>query len=98
MRHTFDTTLPKFVFISSVTKGVVPALKNYNYVEKIILVDVENVDDGKVISLNNFIKKYGNIEINIEELVRQPVDLYDQVAVIFMSSGTTGFPKGKIIS
>ncbi|CAG9798878.1 unnamed protein product [Chironomus riparius] len=94
VKHTFDTTLPKFVFVSSLAESVVPALKNFKYVEKIILIDGENIDDGKLISLKNFIKKYGNNDFDVEKLVQQPIDLYDQVAVIFMSSGTTGFPKG----
>jgi len=86
------------VFNSSVAKAVIPALKTYAYVEKIILIDEENVDDDKVISLKNFVQKYGNNNFDVQNMVRQPVDLYDQVAVIFMSSGTTGFPKGKFIN
>lgn len=86
------------MFISSVAEAVVPALQTYPYVEKIILIDGEDVDDGKVISLKNFVKKFGNNDFDVEKLVKQPVDLYDQVAVIFMSSGTTGFPKGKLFN
>ena len=85
------------MFVSSLAESVVPALKTYKYVEKIILIDGNKVDDGKIISLKNFIKKYGNNDFDVEKLVHQPVDLYDQVGVIFMSSGTTGFPKGKLI-
>ena len=85
------------MFVSSVAKAVIPALRTYAYVEKIILVVEENVDDDKVISLKNFVQKYGNNDFDVQNMVRQPVDLYDQVAVIFMSSGTTGFPKGKFI-
>lgn len=66
-----------------------------SYVEKIILLDEENVDDGKLISLSKFIEKYGNNNFDVEEYVRQPIDLVDQVAVVLMSSGTTGFPKGE---
>ena len=62
------------------------------YVQKIISIDGETND--KVTSLNEFIKIYSHNDFNVHEYVRKSVNLSAQSAVIFLSSGTTGNPKG----
>lgn len=94
VKHTFDTTRPKFVFVSPIAAKVIDSIRKLEYVHKIILLDGGDIEDGKVISLSKFVKKFGNNGFDVENYVCQPVDVADQVAVIFMSSGTTGFPKG----
>ena len=80
--------------MSSSAKEALPKLKQFNYVKRIILLDEDNVDDGKALSFKTFLNRYENNNFDVENFVKQPVKLFDQVAVIFMSSGTTGLPKG----
>ena len=94
LEHTLNITKPTYVFISSSAKEVIPKLKQFNYVKRVILLDDDNVDDEKLISFKTFLSKYGDTNFDVERFVRQPVKLFDQVAMIFMSSGTTGLPKG----
>lgn len=58
-------------------------------------MDDENIDQGRVISLKRFLEKYGQNNFDVETFVRKPLKIFEQPAVIFMSSGTTGMPKGK---
>ncbi|XP_070505425.1 luciferin 4-monooxygenase-like [Chironomus tepperi] len=94
LEHTLNITKPKFVFISSSAKEIAPKLKQFNYVKRVILLDDDNVDTENFISYKTFINKFGSNNFDVERFVRQPVKLFEQVAAIFMSSGTTGLPKG----
>ena len=86
------------MFISSSTKELLPKLKEFSFVKRIIQFDDNNFDDEKLTSYKTFLNKYGNNNFNVESFVRDPVKLFDQVAMIFMSSGTTGLPKGNRIT
>ncbi|KAL7043369.1 hypothetical protein ACKWTF_001475 [Chironomus riparius] len=94
LEHTLNITKPKFVFISSSTKALLPKLEQFDFVKLVILLDDDNVNSDKLISFKTFLNKYSHNSFNVEAFVRQPVKLFEQVAVIFMSSGTTGLPKG----
>ncbi|XP_070505427.1 luciferin 4-monooxygenase-like [Chironomus tepperi] len=93
LEHTYSITKPKFVFISSSAKELAPKLKQFN-VKRVILLDDDNVDTENFISYKIFLNKFGSNNFDVDRFVRQPVKLFDQVAAIFMSSGTTGLPKG----
>ena len=93
LKHALDISRPKFVFISEAAKGNLKVIKSLSYVELIILID-GGVEDNRQISLKHFIAKYVNNNMDIEKFVQQPIKIFDQTAVIFMSSGTTGLPKG----
>lgn len=90
-----DISKPKYVFISEAAKGNLEVIKSLSYVELIILIDGEEVADKKQISLRNFMEKYGRSNFDVEKFVQLPISLFEQTAVIFMSSGTTGLPKGE---
>ncbi|CAH1709883.1 unnamed protein product [Chironomus riparius] len=98
LEHTLNIAKPKFVFISSSTKKLFSKIKEFSFVKRIIQFDEDNVDDEKLISYKTFLHKYGNNKFNVESFVRKPVKLFDQGAMIFMSSGTTGLPKGVELS
>lgn len=96
LRHAFDVSKPKIVFVSKATeKNVTAVCANLPYVQKIISIDGETND--KVTSLNEFIKIHSQNDFNVLEFVRKSVDLRSQSAVIFLSSGTTGNPKGNFV-
>ncbi|CAG9798396.1 unnamed protein product [Chironomus riparius] len=97
LKHALDISRPKYVFISEAAKESLKVIKSLSYVELIILID-GGVEDSRQITLRNFIAKYGNNNLNVEKIVQQPLKIFDQTAVIFMSSGTTGLPKGVELS
>ncbi|XP_070505346.1 luciferin 4-monooxygenase-like [Chironomus tepperi] len=98
LKHTLGITRPKYVIISKEAKGDLEVVKSLSYVQRIILLDDDIADDGRQISYSNFVNKFGNNEFDVEKFVKEPVKLFDQVGVIFMSSGTTGLPKGVELS
>lgn len=93
--HTISIAKPKFAFVSKAANSALPLLKKQSHVKIIILMDDESTENGKLISFSRFIEKYSQNDFDVEQFVRKPVELFSQVAAIFMSSGTTGLPKGK---
>lgn len=53
---------------------------------------------NSVITLTNFIKKFENSSFNLTDHTSVKVNLEEQVALILNSSGTTGLPKGVMIT
>lgn len=94
LMHVFELTKPKMVFVSAyAAKKIIEVAKKCDFIEKVILIDGETVDDY-VVSLKDLIKKHESVKFNIDEQVAQKVDMKEQVAVVMCSSGTTGLPKG----
>lgn len=50
--------------------------------------------DNFAVSLPELIKKHENNNFDLQKHVDQKVDIYNQIALIMCSSGTTGLPKG----
>lgn len=97
LKHALDLSKPKLVFTSPFTaKLTIEVCKNLKYVEQIILFDKKKLNN-RAILLDEFIKKYERKDFNVEEYVARRVDR-DQVAFIANSSGTTGLPKGVLIT
>lgn len=71
--------------------------KQLNYVKNVISID-ETKTDQFVLSLNELIWKHQSSNFNVDESVAAKVNIQDQVAMIFCSSGTTGQPKGVLIT
>jgi long-subunit acyl-CoA synthetase (AMP-forming) len=98
LKHSLDISQPKFVFVSEECSNVLPVLKKLRYVKLIILLDNNGAEEGKIIPYKTLISKYGSTSFDVEKYASQPVKRSEQVALIFMSSGTTGLPKGQVLN
>lgn len=97
LEHSFNLSKPKFVFASASTaKTVLKAVKNLNYVKKIILLDeVRNQTDNRIVQLNDFTNPKDLHNVNFEP---KAVNILTTTCLIMCSSGTTGLPKGVQLS
>lgn len=97
LEHSFNLSKPKFVFASASTaKTVLKAVKNLNYVKKIILLDdVRNETDNRIVELNDFTNPKHLHNVNFEP---KAVNILTTTCLIMCSSGTTGLPKGVQLS
>lgn len=77
-------------------KNVAAVCKNLPFIEKIFVIDGETIKGSKVMSLRDLIANYSKTNFNVFEFVKNPVKLHEQSAVVFLSSGTTGTPKGEM--
>ncbi|CAO1315847.1 unnamed protein product [Diamesa serratosioi] len=92
--HAFELSKPKYIFVSSyAAKRTIATAKKTNFVKNVVLLDGKT-QDSLVISIQDLIKNGKNDAFNVEDHVSQHVDIYDKVALILCSSGTTGMPKG----
>lgn len=88
---------PRVIFVSRRTeKLLVKVASTLSWDIKLIELDDEALD-GNVVTLNVFLEKYGNILVCPRMFTPVQVDS-KRMAVILCSSGTTGFPKGVMIS
>lgn len=89
---------PRVIFVSRRTeKLLVKVASTLTWDIKLIELDDEALD-GNVVTLNVFLEKYGNI---VDPRMFTPVQVDDngkRMAAILCSSGTTGFPKGVMLS
>ena len=89
---------PRVLFISQRTEKILakiaPAL-SWNI--KLIELDDKSLDKN-IITLKEIVEKYRNITDPDTFLPLQIDDNSKRMAVIFCSSGTTGFPKGLMLS
>lgn len=98
LKHAFDLSKPSLVFVSAyAAKKTIATCRDLHYVKKVILIDGETVDDF-VISMRDLTGKHANLGFDIDERIHSKVDLKDQVALVMCSSGTTGIPKGVMIT
>ena len=58
------------------------------------MIENQKIENQFTISLKDFIKISIKDYFNVEDHVCNSVDIYDKVALIVYSSGTTGLPKG----
>lgn len=70
-------------------------MEKLKFVKKVILIGDFDLSDGNpsVMLIDEFLKGTKPSEIQVE-----PVDIKEQRAVILCSSGTTGLPKGVLIT
>lgn len=84
----------------SVAKKVASVCQGLSYVKQVIVLDSEIPEevDRSAITLTDFVKKFENTQFNLTDHTSVKVNLAEQVAVIVNSSGTTGLPKGVMIT
>lgn len=98
LKHSLDLSKPKFVFVSPfAAKRTIAVCKKLPYVQKVVLFS-DKSSDSSAITLSAFIKLNEKRDFSVEENVNRKVDIKDQTAVIVCSSGTTGLPKGVLLT
>lgn len=80
------------------SQQVVPSLEKLTFVKRVIQFDDEENTGGKISTFKNFMRDHGKGTFDVESFLNKPVKLFEQTGLIFMSSGTTGLPKGVEIS
>lgn len=89
---------PKFVFASPYAAKLASGVcKNLKFVERVILIGDKKFDNETIL-LEDFIKKFEKKNFDVEANVSRKVDIKNQVAFIASSSGTTGMPKGVLVT
>ncbi|KAG5683270.1 hypothetical protein PVAND_012560 [Polypedilum vanderplanki] len=95
MIHAFNLSKPKIIFMSPyASEKVFNVAKTLNYVQKVILFDEENPFDKTVTLFDDFLK----LSMNAGPYIPQSVNKEKSVSYILCSSGTTGLPKGVMLS
>jgi 4-coumarate--CoA ligase len=82
------------VFVTqNVAKKTADVCKNIKTVRNVVLIEGQSIDNF-IVSANGLIKKHGKSNFDVEDQVCHEVDIHNQIAMLFCSSGTTGLPKG----
>ncbi|CAK9813608.1 Luciferin 4-monooxygenase [Anthophora quadrimaculata] len=93
LKHALNISKPKYIFISSFgAKNMCKVVPQMFWLPKLIMLTEST--DNKLPSINSLIS---NIIIN-DNFHACSVDINDHVAVILCSSGTTGLPKGVMLT
>ncbi|KAL7044572.1 hypothetical protein ACKWTF_001977 [Chironomus riparius] len=94
LKHALQLSKPKVIFASSAAlKNVISACKELSFVKYLIHLDEQNMKEN----LNNFrgfINTHSKNSFDVYQHVKCKVNTKDKTSVIFLSSGTTGLPKG----
>lgn len=95
IRHALNLSKPKIIFVCNAASKIISNLcDNLSYVQKIVNIDENATTRSKHVNFSEFLKNQSG-SFNVYENVEMPVNFRKQSAVIFLSSGTTGLPKGK---
>ncbi|XP_070499653.1 luciferin 4-monooxygenase-like [Chironomus tepperi] len=93
LKHALQLSKPKVIFASSFAiKTVISACKELQFVKYLILLDGQSLSEN-YISYQEFINAQSD-SFDVYQHVKRKVNTKDQTTVIFLSSGTTGLPKG----
>ena len=94
LKHALQLSKPKVIFASSAAlKNVLSASKKLPFVKHLIILDEKNLN-GNFINFQEFINVNSNNSFDVYQHVKCKVNTKDKTSVIFLSSGTTGLPKG----
>ncbi|XP_053665949.1 uncharacterized protein LOC128715088 [Anopheles marshallii] len=92
--HALNVTGPKLVFVSSLASGAL--LKASRSVKQgFNVISYDALERGT--TFDQCLRR-ARKRLTPDSLLPEPVDISDEVAIIVMSSGTTGLPKGVLIS
>ena len=89
---------PRLLFVSQRTEKILAKIAStLSWSMKLIELDDKSLDEN-IITLKEIVEKYRNITNPNTFLPTQIDDNSKRMAVVFCSSGTTGFPKGVMLS
>lgn len=95
LRHSLNISKPKIIFVSSISLKIVQQVANeLSWSPKIILL--KEIVDVNLPSIETLISKIHVNELN--HLKPHVTDANEHVAAILCSSGTTGLPKGVMLT
>ncbi|KAF5292800.1 hypothetical protein FQA39_LY13845 [Lamprigera yunnana] len=96
--HMFNIIKPKLIFCSMKVLSKIQDIKNkVSYIEKIIVLDGED-DTEYAESFNNFISHSSDVDLDPDNFKMVNYDRHEHIALILQSSGTTGLPKGVMLT
>lgn len=95
--HALELSKPRFIFISpAAAKLTLKVCRKLKFVQQVIVFGGNELN-SETILLQDFINNYEIKDFNLENFVARRVSR-DQVVYIASSSGTTGMPKGVLIT
>lgn len=98
LKHALELSKPKFVFASEyAAKRTIAACKDLKFVQGVVVI-ADKKFGGSAVLLNDFVNEFKNNNFDVEKSASQKVEIKEQVALIVCSSGTTGQPKGVLIT
>ncbi|KAF5292801.1 hypothetical protein FQA39_LY13846 [Lamprigera yunnana] len=96
--HMFNIIKPKLIFCSKKVLPKIQDIKNkVSYIEKVIVLDGEN-DTENSESFNNFVSRRSDVDLDPDNFKTVNYDRNEHIALILQSSGTTGLPKGVMLT
>lgn len=96
LRHTLNISKPSIVFCSQKSAPKFVQMQNeLHFIKKIIIIDTKN-NSKNMWSLGDILKS--NNSVNLKEFIALDGDPANIPALIMCSSGTTGLPKGVLLS
>ncbi|KAK9302837.1 hypothetical protein QLX08_005324 [Tetragonisca angustula] len=97
-KHMLKIYQPRLLFVSQRTEKILAKIAStLSWSMKLIELDDKSLDEN-IITLKEIVEKYRNITNPNTFLPTQIDDNSKRMAVVFCSSGTTGFPKGVMLS
>lgn len=93
--HALNLSKSKIVFASTNTiDKVLSVTRKHSSVQTVVVFGQKTGDDAEVIDFSTFCYAYKSKEV----FECEPQDVMDNVSMILCSSGTTGLPKGVMIT
>lgn len=97
LKHTLSISKPKFIFTSSVAHNSVRRVfRELHWSPKVLMLNEHNSSNVSWMSMGKIISNVSDDDANALEAVS--VDVNNHVTVILCSSGTTGLPKGVMLT